>query len=85
MAPVALCRSLIRASIRRCTQTTKDATRSKARLSTERPKNVTHVVGRLDSSGKFGIPVRNDPLDNLDSGQVHVLESQLKPMLIHLP
>lgn len=59
-----------------------DAAKAKVGLSTEGAKDVANVVGRLNASSKGAVPAGENSPDDLDTGQVNVLNRGSEATLV---
>lgn len=59
-----------------------DAAKTKVGLSTEGAKDVANVVGRLNASSKGAVPAGENSPDDLNTGQVDVLNRGSETTLV---
>lgn len=57
-------------------------TKTEVRLTAEGAEDVTNVVGGLDTSLEGGVPASNDTLDDLDTGEVDVVDGRVESALV---
>ena len=60
------------------------AARPKIRRPSQSTKNIANVIRRIDPLRKRGVPPGQNPLDDLHSGQVNILDRRLEPALVRV-